>query len=249
MEDSLFGTNNWFLLINLKNINYQPLKLINVAPLLVAVENLLKEYTELSMSKEQTPQQDEELEAGVEAEQSEAEQEVVELTEDQQRIVELEAAVIAAETKLADQKDSVMRAIADADNARKRAQGEIDKARKFALEKFAGELLPVADNLERALQVANPEDEAIKPIVDGVELTLKSFVSTIEKFGMSVIDPQGQPFNPEQHQAMSMQENAELPPNTVLAVMQKGYEINGRLLRPAMVMVTRAPEGGVDTQV
>ena len=200
------------------------------------------------MSNEQTPPHDEELEAGIESEQPDAEQEAVELTEDQQRIVELEAAVIAAETKLAEQKDSVMRSIADADNARKRAQGEIDKARKFALEKFAGELLPVADNLERALQVANPEDEAIKPIVDGVELTLKSFINTIEKFGMTVIDPQGQPFNPEQHQAMSMQENAELPPNTVLAVMQKGYEINGRLLRPAMVLVTRAPEGGVDTQ-
>lgn len=203
---------------------------------------------ELSMSEKQTPQHDEELDAGIEAEQQNAEQQVVELTEDEQRIVELETALIAAETKLAEQKDSVMRAIADADNARKRAQGEIDKARKFALEKFAGELLPVADNLERALQVANPEDEAIKPIVDGVELTLKSFISTIEKFGMTVIDPQGQTFNPEKHQAMSMQENAELPPNSVLAVMQKGYEINGRLLRPAMVMVTRAPEGGVDTQ-
>ncbi|MBU3001829.1 nucleotide exchange factor GrpE [Paraglaciecola arctica] len=200
------------------------------------------------MSNEHTNQHEEELEAGAEVEQQNAEQEVVELTEDQQRIAELEAAVIAAETKFADQQDSVLRSIAEADNARKRAQGEIDKARKFALEKFAGELLPVADNLERAIQVANPEDEAIKPIVDGVELTLKSFISTIEKFGMTVIDPQGQPFNPEQHQAMSMQENAELPPNTVMAVMQKGYEINGRLLRPAMVMVTRAPEGGVDTQ-
>jgi molecular chaperone GrpE len=200
------------------------------------------------MSNEQTPQQGEELETDIDIEQQDVDQEFVELTEDQQRIVELEAAVIAAETKVVEQKDSVMRAIADADNARKRAQGEIDKARKFALEKFAGELLPVADNLERALQVANPEDEAIKAIVDGVEMTLKSFISTIEKFGMSVIDPQGQPFNPEKHQAMSMQENAELPPNTVLAVMQKGYEINGRLLRPAMVLVTRAPESTVDTQ-
>ena len=202
------------------------------------------------MSNEQTPQQGAELETDIEVveQAQEAEQEFVELTEDQQRIVELEAAIIAAESKVVDQKDSVMRAIADADNARKRAQGEIDKARKFALEKFAGELLPVADNLERALQVANPEDEAIKPIIDGVELTLKSFFSTIEKFGMKVIDPQGQPFNPEKHQAMSMQENAELAPNTVLAVMQKGYEINGRLLRPAMVLVTRAPEAGVDTQ-
>ena len=211
---------------------------------------MLKEYTELGMSNEQTPQQGAELETDIEVveQAQDAEQEFVELTEDQQRIVELEAAVIAAESKLVEQKDSVMRAIADADNARKRAQGEIDKARKFALEKFAGELLPVADNLERALQVANPEDEAIKPIIDGVELTLKSFFSTIEKFGMKVIDPQGQPFNPEKHQAMSMQENAELAPNTVLAVMQKGYEINGRLLRPAMVLVTRAPEAGVDTQ-
>lgn len=204
------------------------------------------------MSNEQTPQPEEELAAGNESEQPNPEQapekEVVELTEDQQRIVELEAALAAAEGKVAEQKDSVIRAMADADNARKRAQGEIDKARKFALEKFAGELLPVADNLERALQVANPEDEAIKPVLEGVELTLKSFVSTIEKFGMTVIDPQGQPFNPEQHQAMSMQENAELPPNTVMAVMQKGYELNGRLLRPAMVMVTRAPEGGVDVE-
>ncbi|MFT5924646.1 MAG: molecular chaperone GrpE [Paraglaciecola sp.] len=200
------------------------------------------------MSNEQTPQQGEELDTNAETEQQDADQAFLELTEDQQRIVELEAAVIAAETKMVEQKDSVMRAIADADNARKRAQGEIDKARKFALEKFAAELLPVADNLERALQVANPEDEAIKPIVDGVEMTLKSFINTIEKFGMSVIDPQGQPFNPEKHQAMSMQENAELPPNTVLAVMQKGYEINGRLLRPAMVLVTRAPESAVDTQ-
>lgn len=207
-----------------------------------------KENTELSMSNEQTPQQGDELDTNAETEQHDADQAFLELTEDQQRIVELEAAVIAAETKVVEQKDSVMRAIADADNARKRAQGEIDKARKFALEKFAAELLPVADNLERALQVANPEVEAIKPIVDGVEMTLKSFISTIEKFGMSVIDPQGEPFNPEKHQAMSMQENAELPPNTVLAVMQKGYEINGRLLRPAMVLVTRAPESTVDTQ-
>lgn len=172
--------------------------------------------------------------------------EVEVLSPEQQRIEELEAALAASEAKFIEQKDSVIRAIADADNVRKRAEGEIDKARKFALERFAGELLPVADNLERALQVADPANEAIKGMVEGVELTLKSFVNTIEKFGLKLIDPQGQPFNPELHQAMGMQENAELPPNTVMAVMQKGYEINGRLLRPAMVMVTRAPEGGVD---
>ncbi|MEP7703397.1 nucleotide exchange factor GrpE [Paraglaciecola sp. 25GB23A] len=199
-----------------------------------------------------TPEQEQELAQA--AEQVDATSNIPEGVEgelqspEEQRIAELEAALQASEAKFAEQKDSVMRAIADAENVRKRAEGEIDKARKFALERFAGELLPVADNLERALQVADPTNEAIKGVVEGVELTLKSFVNTIEKFGLKVIDPQGQPFNPEQHQAMGMQENAELPPNTVMAVMQKGYEINGRLLRPAMVMVTRAPESGVDVQ-
>ena len=203
------------------------------------------------MSNEEQAQKDEAQPINEEATETHAEEveEVVEeLSAEQTRILELEAALAASEATLAAQKDSVMRAIADADNVRKRAEGEVDKARKFALEKFASELLPVADNLERALQVADKENEAIKAVIEGVEITLKSFVSSIEKFGMKVIDPQGESFNPEQHQAMSMQENAELPANTVMAVMQKGYELNGRLLRPAMVMVSRAPEGGVDTQ-
>lgn len=203
------------------------------------------------MSNEEQAQKDEAQpinEEVTETHAEEVEEVVEELSAEQTRILELEAALAASEATLAAQKDSVMRAIADADNVRKRAEGEVDKARKFALEKFASELLPVADNLERALQVADKENEAIKPVIEGVEITLKSFVSSIEKFGMKVIDPQGESFNPEQHQAMSMQENAELPANTVMAVMQKGYELNGRLLRPAMVMVSRAPEGGVDTQ-
>jgi len=203
------------------------------------------------MSNEEQAQKDEAQpvnEAAIDATAEQADAEVEELSAEQARILELEAALAASEATLAAQKDSVMRAIADADNVRKRAEGEVEKARKFALEKFASELLPVADNLERALQVADKENEAIKPVIEGVDITLKSFVSSIEKFGMKVIDPQGETFNPEQHQAMSMQENAELPANTVMAVMQKGYELNGRLLRPAMVMVSRAPEGGVDTQ-
>lgn len=209
------------------------------------------------MSNEQQPpveesQADEQVQSVDGTQQAEvADTEQPEADSQQQRIDELEAALTASEAKLAEQKDSVARAIANADNARKRAEGEVDKARKFALEKFAGELLPVVDNLERALQVGNPEDEAIKPILEGVELTRKSFVSILEKFGMQVVDPQGESFDPELHQAMSMQENAELAPNTVMAVMQKGYQLNGRLLRPAMVMVSRAPEGGnasVDVQ-
>ena len=165
------------------------------------------------------------------------------------RIAELEAELEIANGTIDGQKDAVLRARADMENAKRRAEQEVDKARKFALEKFASELLPVLDNLERAMQVADAENDAIKPVIEGVELTLKSFTSTVEKFGMQVVDPQGESFNPELHQAMSMQESADLAPNTVMAVMQKGYTLNGRLLRPAMVIVSRAASDGVDTQV
>jgi molecular chaperone GrpE len=161
----------------------------------------------------------------------------------------LEDKLAAANATIEGQKEGVLRARAEMENAKRRAEAEVEKARKFALERFAGELLPVADNLERAIQVADASNEAVKPLLEGVELTMKSFVSTIEKFGLVVIDPQGDTFNPELHQAMSMQESTEVAANTVIAVMQKGYQINGRLLRPAMVMVSRSPDGGVDTQV
>lgn len=164
----------------------------------------------------------------------------------------LEAELAQAKATIEEQKDSVLRAKADAENVRRRAEAEVDKAKKFALERFAGDLLPVIDNLERALQAANAENDDIKPVVEGVELTLKSFVSTIEKYGMEVIDPQGEAFNPELHQAMAMVESADAAPNTVLMVMQKGYQLNGRLIRPAMVSVAKAAEedapGSVDIE-
>ncbi|MFQ3249937.1 nucleotide exchange factor GrpE [Glaciecola sp.] len=165
------------------------------------------------------------------------------------RIAQLEAALEVANGTIESQKDSVLRARADMENAKRRAEQEIDKARKFALERFAGELLPVIDNLERAVQVADAENEAIKPIIEGVDLTHKSFINAVQKYGMEIVDPEGEAFNPELHQAMSMQESADVAPNTVMAVMQKGYTLNGRLLRPAMVMVSRAASDGVDTQV
>ena len=165
-----------------------------------------------------------------------------------QRIYELETALSEAQATIKEQQDSVLRARADVENARRRAEMEVEKARKFALERFAGELLPVVDNLERAIELTDGENETVKPLLEGVEMTHKSFLSTIEKFGLSLIDPQGETFNPDLHQAMSMQESADHAPNTVMAVIQKGYQINGRLLRPAMVMVSRAPSGGVDTQ-
>jgi molecular chaperone GrpE len=193
-----------------------------------------------------------EAELGVDTEQTltadELEQAIDE-DESMDRVAQLEAALEIANSTIEGQKDSVLRARADMENARRRAEQEVDKARKFALERFAGELLPVLDNLERAMQVADAENEAIKPVVEGVNLTLKSFINVVEKFGMVIVDPQGDAFNPELHQAMSMQETADFAPNTVMAVMQKGYTLNGRLLRPAMVMVSRAASGGVDTQV
>ena len=200
-----------------------------------------QEQTEAQQAAAETV--DEQVEA---AESAAVEGEIVD--ESAARIAELEKALAASEAKFNEQQDSVLRARAEMENARRRAEAEVEKARKFALERFAGELLDVIDNLERAVMVADTENEAIKPMLEGVEMTLKSFVSTIEKFGMTPINPQGEAFNPELHQAMSMQESADFAPNTVMAVMQKGYELNGRLLRPAMVMVSRAPDGGVDTQ-
>ncbi|WP_281556910.1 nucleotide exchange factor GrpE [Thalassomonas sp. RHCl1] len=163
-----------------------------------------------------------------------------------EKINELELSLAAAQATVADQKDSVVRAKAEVDNIRRRAAQDVEKARKFALEKFAAELLPVIDNMERAIASVNVEDETQKAIAEGVELTLQSLLSAINKFGVTAVDPQDQPFNPELHQAMSMQEVEGVAPNTVIAVMQKGYELNGRLIRPAMVMVSKAAPS-VDT--
>ncbi|MCW8832841.1 MAG: nucleotide exchange factor GrpE [Colwellia sp.] len=184
-----------------------------------------------------------EAEAQVE-EQHEHAHEVI--SEEQERINELELALATAQATVNDQKDSVIRAKAEVDNIRRRAAQDVEKARKFALEKFAAELLPVVDNLERAIANIDKEDEAQKALGEGVELTLQSFLSGVEKFGVKAVDPQDQPFNPEFHQAMSMQEVPDVAPNTVIAVMQKGYELNGRLIRPAMVMVSKAAPA-VDT--
>ncbi|MCL1127401.1 nucleotide exchange factor GrpE [Shewanella surugensis] len=162
-----------------------------------------------------------------------------ELTQANFRVEELEQALKAAAAKVEEQKDSVIRAAAEVDNIRRRAAIDVEKARKFALEKFANELLPVLDNLERALEGTDAEDEATKSLCEGVDLTLKGFVGAVGKFGLSQVSPQGDAFNPDLHQAIGMQPSSEFPANTVMAVMQKGYVLNERLLRPAMVMVSQ----------
>lgn len=156
-----------------------------------------------------------------------------ELTPEQALLARLEEEAAAA-------RDAALRAAADAQNVKRRAEQDVEKARKFALEQFARELLPVVDNLERALEATAGQDAAVKPIAEGVELTLKSFLDALKKFNIATVDPQGEPFDPNLHQAMSLVENAAVEPNSVIAVMQKGYTLNGRLLRPAMVMVSKA---------
>ncbi len=136
-------------------------------------------------------------------------------------------------------KEDVIRAKAEVQNMRRRAELDVEKAHKFGTEKFARELLAVVDNLERAIASA-PEDEVVKPFLEGVEMTQKSFQDTLAKFKVDVIDPEGHPFDPALHQAISMVDAPDAEPNTVLNVVQKGYTNHGRLLRPAMVVVSKA---------
>ena len=164
-------------------------------------------------------------------------------------VVELEQKLEQAVNAATEEKDRALRTVAEMENLRRRTAQDVEKAHKFALEKFATELLPVLDNLERTIQVADKQNEAVKPLLEGVELTLKSMANSVAKFGVIAIDPQGQSFDPNQHQAMSMVENADVAPNTVIAVMQKGYELNGRVIRPTMVMVSKAPAASVNIEV
>lgn len=174
----------------------------------------------------------------VEAAEEHAEQ-VEALDENEQRIEALELALSQAEQRADDANDRAVRAVAEMENIRRRSAQEVEKAHKFALEKFAGELLDSVDNLERALDIAAQAEDVNKSFLEGIELTHKNLLGTLTKFGVEAIGTVGDAFNPELHQAMAMQPSEEQPNNTVLAVMQKGYTLSGRLLRPAMVMVVK----------
>ncbi|MEZ8613364.1 nucleotide exchange factor GrpE [Vibrio sp. 10N.222.51.C8] len=193
------------------------------------------------MSNEENKVTEEELDQIIAEAEKVEEAELNEDAADEQeaKIAQLEAALLSSESKVKEQQDSVLRAKAEVENMRRRSEQEIDKARKFALNKFAEGLLPVIDNLERAMQAADAENEVVKPLYEGVELTHKTFVDTVAKFGLKEINPEGEAFNPEFHQAMSIQESPDHESNTVMFVMQKGYELNGRVVRPAMVMVAK----------
>lgn len=143
------------------------------------------------------------------------------------------------EQQLAEAKDQAMRAAAEAQNARRRAEQDVEKARKFALEKFVGDMLPVADNLERAVEAASADGAEMASVTEGVELTLKTLVDALKRHKVEQVDPVGEPFDPNVHQAMTMVEDPNAEPNSVINCFQKGYTLNGRLVRPAMVVVSK----------
>lgn len=187
---------------------------------------------------------DQNLENAESVEQVEIEGEV-EVSAEATRISELEKELQTTKELLASQQDGVLRGKAEVENMRRRVSQDVEKAHKFALNKFANELLPVVDNLERALAAADKESEHTKSMIEGVEMTLSSMLNALEKSGVTTINPKGETFNPELHQAMTMIEVPGAEPNSIIDVMQKGFELNGRLLRPAMVVVAKA--ANVDT--
>jgi len=148
----------------------------------------------------------------------------------------------AAEKKATENWDHLLRTKAEMDNIRRRTQKDLENAHKFALEKFIIELLSVRDSLEMGVSAASLETATVESLREGSEMTLSMLAGVFEKFNVVELNPEGEKFNPEHHQAMSMQPSAEHEPNTVIAVMQKGYLLNDRLVRPAMVMVSKAVE-------
>jgi molecular chaperone GrpE len=150
------------------------------------------------------------------------------------------AALAAAEAKAQENWNSYLRAVAELENYRKRAEREVENARKYAVERFAQELVTVGDALEAGISAgaANPGPA----LLEGAQATLRQLHRAFEKAGIKIIDPAAQPFDPEWHEAMVAQESRESPPNTVLTVIQKGYSLNGRLLRPARVIVSKSPD-------
>ena len=147
-------------------------------------------------------------------------------------------ALATAEAKALEYRNSYLRAVAELENFRKRSEREIDNARKFAIERFAQELVTVGDALEAGINAATANPGPA--LLAGAQATLRELQRAFEKAGIKIIDPAGQPFDPEWHEAMVAQESRDQPPNTVLSVIQKGYSLNGRLLRPARVIVSKA---------
>ena len=190
--------------------------------------------------KIETPEVEKQEDAVVEeTQQTEPSQELDPLEEAIARVQELEEQLKTQIEEAANkEQDILLRSRAEIENLRRRTEQDVEKAHKFALEKFSKDILNTIDNLERALATpANKEDEGVKALFDGVELTLKELVSTVGRFGVEAVGIVGETFNPDLHQAISMQPAEGFESNQISVVLQKGYTLNGRVIRPAMVMV------------
>ena len=190
--------------------------------------------------KVETPEVEKQEDAVVEeTQQTEPSQELDPLEEAIARVQELEEQLKNQIEEAANkEQDILLRSRAEIENLRRRTEQDVEKAHKFALEKFSKDILNTIDNLERALATpANKEDESVKALFDGVELTLKELVSTVGRFGVEAVGVVGEAFNPDLHQAISMQPAEGFETNQISVVLQKGYTLNGRVIRPAMVMV------------
>ena len=190
--------------------------------------------------KIETPEVEKQEDSVVEeTQQAEPSQELDPLEEAIARVQELEEQLKTQIEEAANkEQDILLRSRAEIENLRRRTEQDVEKAHKFALEKFSKDILNTIDNLERALATpANKEDESVKALFDGVELTLKELVSTVGRFGVEAVGVVGEAFNPDLHQAISMQPAEGFETNQISVVLQKGYTLNGRVIRPAMVMV------------
>ena len=195
------------------------------------------------MSNDQeTPESQVEVESGVENEIVNDEPSHTEVGEHEYTVEELKQELEEAKQKAHEAWDKAVRTQAEMENLKRRTQKDLEDAHKFALTSFGKELLPVFDSLVLGLQAATGDSEDVRKFREGSELTIKQFEALFAKFNIVAIDPMGMPFNAEQHQAMMMQVVEGAEPNTVVNVFQKGYLLNGRLLRPAMVVVAKAAE-------
>lgn len=152
---------------------------------------------------------------------------------------DLQRELTEAQATIKDYWEQIMRLRAEIDNHRKRAERDLENAHKYALKSFVENLLPIIDSMEMGQQAAVADNASLESIREGVDMTMRMFIQVLEKHGLEQIDPLGAAFDPEQHQAISMVENTESDSNTVVEVMQKGFALNGRLVRPAMVVVAR----------
>ena len=158
----------------------------------------------------------------------------------------LQAQLKAAQAELADARDKFLRARADMENARRRAEIDVANAHKYAIERFAGEVINVRDSLElaRSVDIKQESQTAVQKMHEGLDLTLKLMDDVFRKFGVTIVDPKGEKFDPARHHAISVVDSTEVPANHVVSVMQKGYLLQDRVLRPALVVVARAPSAG-----